>query len=106
MTEQRYFRAAEQVYEQARAALDAAWGHPGPVAETCFEPAATAPRDAAGRVLLAVVAEFCEYESVAALLPGLLASGAVEEISGVVYAEAADVFTPPAAAPPTPDDHV
>lgn len=87
MTEQRYFRAVEQVYEQVRASLDAAWGHPGPVAETCFEPAATAPRDAEGRVLLAVNAEFCEYEAVAALLPGLLASDAVEEISGTAYDE-------------------
>lgn len=85
MIPQRYFRASEEVYEQVRATLDAAWGHPGPVAVTCFEPAATAPRDADGRVLLAVNAEFCEYEAVAAVLPGLLASGAVEEIAEADY---------------------
>lgn len=78
---QRYFRASESVYEQVRATLDAAWGHPGPVAVTCIEPAATAPRDAEWRVLLAVNAEFCEYTTASELLPVLLASGAVEEIT-------------------------
>ena len=82
---QRYFRASESVYEQVRATLDAAWGHPGPVAVTCIEPAATAPRDAEGRVLLAVNAEFCEYTTASELLPGLLASGAGEEISEQDY---------------------
>jgi len=82
---QRFFRSSESVYEQVRLALDAAWGNPGDNAVTCFEPAATAPRDAAGRVLLAVQSEFCDYEAVAQMLPGLLASGAVEEISGEEY---------------------
>lgn len=85
MIQQRYFRATEQVYEQVRLTLDAAWGHPGPVAVTCFEPAATAPRDSKGRVLLAVNEEFCSWEAVAAVLPGLLASGEVEEIDETTY---------------------
>lgn len=82
---QRFFRSSESVYEQVRLALDAAWENPGDNAITCFEPAATAPRDAEGRVLLAVNADFCEYEAVAAMLPDLLTNGAVEEISGEEY---------------------
>jgi len=85
---QRFFRATEAVYEQARATLDAAWGHPGPVAVTCIEPAATAPRDAEGRVLLAVDAEFCAYTTASDLLPAMLASGQVQEITAEEYAAA------------------
>jgi len=86
---QRYFRATESVYEQVRATLDSAWGHPGPVAVTCIEPATTAPRDAAGRVLLAVNAAFCEYAAASELLLGLLAAGEVDEIEEADYRPAA-----------------
>lgn len=82
---QRFFRATTAVYESVRLQLDAAWGHgPGTGTITCIEPAATAPRDFAGRCLLAVKTEFCHYELVAALLPQLL-SGGVEEISESQY---------------------
>lgn len=80
----RYFRTpSDAVYEQARVALDAAWGHVPPT--TCIEPAATAPRDAAWRIVLAVNDEFCEYPVAVDLLPQLLASGAVVEISRAEY---------------------
>lgn len=83
---QRFFRSDEQTYETVRLQLDAAWGHgPGTGTDTCYQPAATAPRDTAGRPLLAVHEEFCNYEAVAAVLPSLLASGAVEEISEAEY---------------------
>jgi hypothetical protein len=82
---QRYFRASASVYEQVRVTLDAAWGHPGPAAITCIEPAATAPRDEAGRVLLAVDAAFCEYAAARELLLNLLASGDVDEIEKADY---------------------
>jgi hypothetical protein len=83
---QRYFRSADATYEAIRLQLDAAWGHgPGTGTVTCYEPAATAPHDDQGRVLLAVHAEFCEYEAVAAMLPELLANGAVEEIDEATY---------------------
>ena len=85
---QRFFRASETVYEQVRATLDAAWGNPGDNAITCFEPAATAPRDAAGSVVLAVADEFCGYAAAAAMLPILLESGAVEEIDEAAYTAA------------------
>jgi len=84
----RYFRtASDAVYEQARLTLDAAWGHPNPVTKTvtCFDPAAVAPRDTQGRILLAVNDEFCQYEAAAAMLPQLLSSGAVEEIDAATY---------------------
>ena len=84
----RYFRTADAaMYESIRLQLDAAWGHPTPdgKTQTCFDPVAVAPKDVSGRVLLAVKNEFCSYEAVAAVLPQLLASGAVEEISEAEY---------------------
>ena len=84
----RYFRAqSDAVYEQARLTLDAAWGFPSPDGRTltCIEPAATAPRDAQGRIVLAVNDEFTTYSVAVELLPQLLASGAVEEIDAATY---------------------
>jgi len=84
----KYFRAADAaLYESIRLQLDAAWGHPTPDGGTltCFDPAAVAPRDAAGRLLLAVNDEFTTWEPAATLLPQLLASGAVEEIDAAAY---------------------
>jgi len=82
----RYFRSDAATYEAIRLQLDAAWGHgPGTGTDTCFEPAATAPHDPEGRPLLGVRPEFCEYDAVAAMLPQLLASGAVEEIDEATY---------------------
>lgn len=80
----RFFRSSSAVvYEQARLTLDAAWGHVPPA--TCIEPAATAPRDSQGRIVLAVKDEFCTYSVAAEMLPQLLASGAVEEIDEAAY---------------------
>jgi hypothetical protein len=84
----RYFRTADAaLYESIRLQLDAAWGHPTADGKTltCFDPAAVAPRDAAGRLLLAVREEFATWEPAATLLPQLLASGAVEEIDAEAY---------------------
>ena len=50
----RFFHADEATYERVRAAIDATHGWPDAGTRTSIEPAATAPRDAAGRVLLAV----------------------------------------------------
>ena len=87
----RYFRTADAgLYESIRLQLDAAWGHPTPDGQTvtCIDPAAVAPRDAQGRILLAVQPSFVAYEPAATLLPQLLASGAVEEITAAEYAQA------------------
>jgi hypothetical protein len=82
-----FFRTADDaLYEQVRLGLDAAWGHQPPT--TCIAPAAVAPRDAQGRIVLSVKQEFVKFAAAAAILPGLLASGAVEEIGEAVYMEA------------------
>ena len=81
----RYFRSAETVYESVRLALDASWGLPADGQQTCVPVAGVAPRNASGMCLLAVPVEFCEYEAVAAMLPQLLESGAVEEIAASEY---------------------
>lgn len=85
---QRFFRTADEgLYEQVRLALDEAWGHPTPDGQTvtCIDPASVAPRDAQNRILLAVDLRFTEFPAAAAMLPQLLASGAVEEISRAEY---------------------
>lgn len=89
----RYFRiASDAVYEQARLAMDAAWGHAPPV--TCVDRAAVAPRDSLGRIVLAVNDEFCDYSAAADLLPQLLSSGAVVEIDADSYAHAVAIQLP------------
>lgn len=83
---QRFFRAAVATYETIRADLDSAWGLPNDKGTaTCIAPAATAPKDSQGRVLLAVNDEFATWEPAATLLPQLLTSGVVEEISEAEY---------------------
>lgn len=85
MIAQKFFRSSPDVYEAVRLQLDAAFGYPDGVTETVWEPVATAQRDTQGRCLLAVRAESCDRPQVAAVLPGLLASGAVEEIDAATY---------------------
>ena len=81
---QRFFRTADPaLYEHVRLGRDAAWGHVPPT--TCIDPADAAPRDAQGRIVLAVNDEFCAYSVAAEMLPQLLASGAVEEIDAATY---------------------
>jgi hypothetical protein len=83
---QRYFKATPATYEAVRLHLDQVWGHgPNTGTTSCFEPADTAPTDAEGMVLLAVLAEFCAYSVVADALPEWLASGAVTEITREQY---------------------
>ena len=83
----RYFRTvSDAVYEQSRLTLDAAWGLPNQKGTvTCIDPAAKAPRDANGAIVLAVMDEFCEFTVAIDLLPQLLASGLVEEIDEPTY---------------------
>lgn len=89
----RYFRTAiDDVYEQSRATLDTAWGHVSPI--TCIEPAASAPRDPQGGIVLAVNDEFCEYSVAVDLLPQLLEAGVVQEIAEAEYRAAVDSPSP------------
>lgn len=79
--------AGDEVYEQIRATLDAAWGHPNAETKTvtCMDPAGVAPRDTQGRIMLATSEAFCEYEAAAQMLPQLLDSGMIEEIDAATY---------------------
>lgn len=83
----RYFRSTPGIYAGICDQLDAAYGYPNPEAKTerALPLASTLPVDATGRVYLAIDAEFCEYTLPAELLPDLLASGAVEEITEAAY---------------------
>jgi hypothetical protein len=84
----RFFKSDAARYEQVRLALDAAWGHPNAEAETCFLPAALAPRGVDGLPMLSVNAAFCELAAVKQTLPALLASGAVVEIAELEFQQA------------------
>lgn len=84
----RYFRATPGVYELARQTLDQAWGHVPPT--TCIEPAARAPHDSQGNVVLAVADEFCEFSTAVDLLPQLLSASAIEEIDRPTFDAAAN----------------
>jgi hypothetical protein len=88
----RYFRceAGDEAYEQARLALDAAWGHPNAETktQTCIDPAAVAPRDAEGRIVLAVNEDFCSYPASEQMLGYMISNGAAAEITEAEYRDA------------------
>lgn len=79
----RYFRSTAAVYASICEQLDAAYGYPNAETKTArtLPLASDLPSDAQGRVYLAVSDEYCEYVLPSQLLPQLLASGAVEEIT-------------------------
>jgi hypothetical protein len=81
----RFFAATSEAYEAARATLDAAWGLPNGLTTTCFLPVQYALCRTDGRALLGVNDEFCTWEPASTLLPQLIASGAVEEITEAEY---------------------
>ena len=82
----RYFRTADETaYEGARLGLDAAWGLPANGQQTCFEPAATAPRDDLGRIYLSLYEWYCDMTEAASMLSAMLASGAAQEITREEY---------------------
>jgi hypothetical protein len=74
----RFFRATPERYEAIRTVMDAASGFPSAQADTWFAPAAQAPRDFAGRCLLAAIAPIAER----------FAAEGVEEITAEEFASA------------------
>lgn len=84
----RYFCASSTTYEQVRSQLDREWGYPNAdtKTQTAIPPAAELPVDSSGRVYLAIQNEYCDYVLPSQMLPGLLASGAVNEIDAAAYA--------------------
>lgn len=83
----RYFGSTPAVYAAICTQLDAAYGYPNYETRTLrtLPPDGELPRDAQGRVYLVVDERFCEFELPSQLLPELLATGAVEEVSEAAY---------------------
>jgi hypothetical protein len=84
----RYFRSTPAVYASICSQLDAAYGYPNAETKTqrTLPLAADLPVDGQGRVYLAVSAEYCDFILPGQILPELLASGAVEEVTQADYA--------------------
>ena len=86
----RYFRSTPAVYASICSQLDAAYGYPN--AETKTERTlplvGDLPPDSQGRIYLAVSAAYCDYILPGQMLPDLLASGAVEELTESQYVAA------------------
>jgi hypothetical protein len=83
----RYFRSTPAVYAIICAQLDAAYGYPNAQTKTerTLPLADQLPHDPAGRIYLAISADYCDYNLPAELLPQLFANGAVEEITEAEY---------------------
>jgi len=73
-----FFLADPETYEAIRAEMDAESGFPSAQAATWFAPAAQAPRDFAGRCLLAAIAPIAER----------FAAAGVEEMTAEEFAAA------------------
>jgi hypothetical protein len=83
----RFFRASVAVYESICQQLDAAYEYPNAETKTqrTLPQASCLAVDGHGRVCIALPAEFCGYDLPSQMLPQLLASGAVEEITEAEY---------------------
>ena len=77
----RYFRANEAAYEQARAALNQAWGLPQLGTETSLPRASACLRDDAGRVYVSVDDWMCDLPPAPDVLSQAFAAGVAEEIT-------------------------
>lgn len=94
---QRFFKSTAQVYELVRQTLDTQWGFPNAGTDTCFLPASdiAAPKDAEGKVLLAVDATWCEWEDVSPTLSQLISVGKVVETTAQEYQNAVERIEAP-----------
>ena len=92
----RYFRATPAVYADICAQLDAAYGYPNEATKTLrtLPLAADLPTDAEGLVYLMISSEYCDFILPGQLLPELLASGAVEEVTKAEYESLVPAITP------------
>ena len=79
----RYFRSTDETLDAVRQMLDREWQYPdaSTKTDTALPAAADCPHDAQGRVYLAVDDAYCEYVLPSQILPSLIDSGTVEEIS-------------------------
>ena len=78
----RYFSAAEEAYQYVASQLDEAYGYPNEATRTqrALPPFADLPQYG-GRGYLAIDAAYCEFNLPSQMLPQLLASGQVDEIT-------------------------
>ena len=92
----RYFRAVPAVYAAICEQLDAAYGYPNQGTKTLrsLPLVESLPVDAQGRIYLAVESVFCDYNLPSEMLPELLASGAVEEVTQAEYESLVPPATP------------
>jgi hypothetical protein len=83
----RYFRAIPAVYAAVCEQLDLAYGYPNYEMKTLrtLPLASELPGDDQGRVYLAIEKRFCEFDLPSQLLPELLSSGMVEEITAAQF---------------------
>jgi hypothetical protein len=83
----RYFVAPLDVYEHVRRVLDEAWGYPNSVTLTitAVTPGDRLPMDSEGRVYLDISSEYCQFILPSEMLPVLLQSGSVTEITEAEY---------------------
>jgi hypothetical protein len=83
----KYFRSSPAVYEEICGQLDKAYGYPNAETKTerALPSASVLPSDNQGRVYLAIQTYYCDFVLPSQLLPQLLASGAVEEITAAEY---------------------
>jgi len=79
----RHFRSAPDVYADICAQLDAEYGYPSAATKTLrtLPVASELPSDGGGRVYLSISAEYCDFVLPSQMLPALLASGVVEELT-------------------------
>jgi hypothetical protein len=86
----RYFRATAAVYDSICAQLDSAYGYPNEATKTArtLPLRSQLPSDNQSLVYLSIPADYCDYNLPSEMLPQLLASGEVEEITEDVYRSA------------------
>ena len=86
----RYFSASPEAYQYVAEQLDAAYGYPNEATRTARAlPLLEEIPQSNGTVYVAIDAAYCEYNLPSQLLPQLLASGQVNEISEAEYAAVA-----------------
>jgi hypothetical protein len=92
----RYFRSTPAVYAAICSQLDAAYGYPNEAMKTLrtLPLASELPSDDQGRVYVCIEQRFCEFDLPSQLLPELLSSGAVEEVTAADY-DAVDPYSIP-----------
>ena len=81
----RFFASTPEAYELLRQATDVAWGYPTQYTQTCVPPADQQFKDESGNCIIALRAEWLEWQPVALLVPQAIASGFVSEISEHEY---------------------